>query len=114
MLCLRAIFRDISKDCGTFFFCLYQAKERLVPCRILGPKNEKNTIIETPEARQPTTDHNIPEDLKRGSDLCSRPSKSRARTPALIPHCSVNKIISYLNGFAMFRICETSLTLSIY
>ena len=71
-------------------------------------------MLETSQTRQPITEHNIPEDLKRGSDLCSPPMKFRERTPGLIPHRSVNKIISYFVGFESFRIFETMLTFLIY
>jgi hypothetical protein len=78
---------------------------------ILGPENERNTILETSETLQPITEHNIPEETHRGSDLCSRPTEFRARIPALITYSSVNKIISYLNELASLWICETMLLL---
>jgi hypothetical protein len=71
---------------------------------IRGPENERDTILETLETHQPIIEPNIPEDLKRGSDLCSRPTEFRARTPALIPRPSLNKIIPYLIAFTSLRI----------
>ena len=66
------------------------------------------------ESPQPITEHNIPEDMQRGSDLYSRPIEFRARIPAFILHCSINKIMSCLIGFASLRICETMFNFSIY
>ena len=81
---------------------------------MLGSENERNAILEMSETPQPVTEHNIPENLQRGSDLCTRPTEFRARTPAFIPHCSGNKIISYLMWFASLRICETMFNITIY
>ena len=81
---------------------------------MLGSENERNAILEMSETPQPVTEHNILENLQRGSDLCTRPTEFRARTPAFIPHCSGNKIISYLMWFASLRICETMFNITIY
>jgi len=88
--------------------------KRLDPFGILGAENERNTILETSENPQRITEHNNPEDMHRGSDLCSRPTEFRARTTAFILQCSINKIMSYLIGFTSLRICETMFSFSIY
>lgn len=97
---------------GHLHFLFISRHKLLDPTGILGPEDERNTIFKTSETPQPITEHNIPEDLQRGSDLCSRPIEFRARNPAPVLHCSINKMVSF--GVASLPIWETMFNFTIY
>jgi hypothetical protein len=74
---------------------------------MLGPENERNTILETSKTLQPMTEHNILEDLNLGSDLSSWPRIFSERTSALILYRSVHNVKSHFVGFVSFPTCKT-------